>query len=68
MQFDDIPPPGTSSAFAQLQKRFIARGLAAAEEARASRVYYPREAVMDSLREILKKAERKTTPPAASRR
>lgn len=48
--------------YRRTQQEFIARGLAAREEARSSGTYYAREEVMDSLRGILKQAEKKAKP------
>lgn len=43
----------------RMQSEFIARGLAAREEARRTGVYYTVEESMDSLRSILKDAKKK---------
>lgn len=45
--------------FRRVQKEFIARGLAAREEAKRTGVYYSVEEVMDSLSTILEKAKKK---------
>lgn len=43
--------------FRHTRKAFIARGLAARDEARRTGVYYTAEEVMDSLREIVETAK-----------
>ena len=43
----------------RMQQEFIGRGLAARDEARASGIYFTQAEVMNSLRSILKRAERK---------
>ena len=45
--------------FRRNQKEFIARGLAARDEARSTGVYFTQEEVMTSLQTILKRAEAK---------
>lgn len=48
--------------YRRMHREFIARGLAAREEARRTGVYYTKEEVMASLQKILDKAKRKTLP------
>ena len=43
----------------RLQQEFLARGIAARDEARATGAYHSQEEVMASLRGILKRAEKK---------